>query len=103
MSRARKVLVIVVSLIAIALIVVVVVFGVTGINQTVSSGGQAEICGAQVDVTISDQIVELNGISNERLAPGDRVQVNALCVVEIISIDAEGGGAAQVNLRWRLW
>lgn len=104
MSRAKKVAAIVISVAALALAAVVVILGVMGINQTVSSGGQATICGAQVDVTIFEQIVELKGISNERLTVGDHVQVNALCVVKIVSIeDPVGASAARVDVRWSLW
>ena len=109
MSRRTRVVAIIGGLAAVALIAVVIVFGVIGVSQTVRSGGQATMCGVQVGVTASDQSVRLSGISNERLAPGDRVQVNALCVVEVVRIDertsasdADGGGAS-VELRYRLW
>jgi len=86
-----------------------VVFGVVGIGQTVTAGTQPIVCGVRVGVASSDQSVRLLGVSDEQHAPGDRVRVSDLCVVEIVGIDDqadaadEDGAGARVQLWWRLW
>ena len=106
MSRGRRVAAIGGGVAAVA---AAIVFGVVGIEQTVSAGGQARICGLTVGVTTSDQTVRLAGTSGGPYGPGDRVRVAALCVVEIVSIEEtpagpdDDGGSARVHLRWRLW
>lgn len=109
MSRGGKALVVTAGVVVAAAAVVAVVLGVVGVGQTVSAGAQAQVCGTTVGVTVSEQTVRLLGVSDESLAPGDRVRVSPLCVVEVVGIDHgeagpdDDGGAARVELRWRLW
>lgn len=109
MSRGKRISVITGSIVVAALAVVAIVWGVIGITQSVSAGGQTTICGVKVGVTASDQTARLVGLSDEALSPGDRVRLSPLCVVEVVSIDSsnaapgEDGGSAHVQLKWRLW
>ena len=109
MSRGRTVGFVAAGVAVAAVAAGVVVFGVVGVGQTVSAGAQTQVCGVPIGVSVSDdRTVRLLGASDEALAPGDRVRVSPLCVVEVVDIqgevdpDADGGGA-RVELRWRLW
>jgi len=86
----------------------VVVLGFVGIPSAVSSGGQAQVCGLRIGVTVDGDRVHVAGIAGTH-AEGERVRVAALCVVEIVDVEVtdldpdEVGGGAAVDLRWRLW
>lgn len=108
MSGRTVALVIAAALVAVVL-AAVVVLGVVGLEKSVSSGGQTEICGVKVGVTAEGQTVRLPGFADEPLEVGDRVRLAPWCVVEIVGVDATDvhpdadGGGAVVRLRWRLW
>jgi len=107
-SRARRVAVVGGGVLAAVVVALVCVFGLVGIEQTVSAGSQPRVCGVTVGVTSTDQTVRLLGASEETLAPGDRVRLSPLCVVEIVGIESaaasdEDGAGARVQLRWRWW
>lgn len=93
----------------IAALTAVFVFGVIGIERTVASGTQTQLCGTQVGVTVSGDTVRLIGTDTGALAVGDRARVGVLCVAEVVGIQATGtddeadGGSSSVQLRWRLW
>lgn len=106
MSRGRRAAAIVGGVAAVALAAAVVGLGIVGVEQTVTTGTQPQICGATVSLSGSGPTVRLAG---ETVGPGDRVRLTPLCVVEILSIEDDGlgadedGGSARVHLRWRLW
>lgn len=113
MRRGRRVGGTVALLGGAAALAVVVVGGVFGVSQTVGAGTQPSVCGTTIGVAVAGPMVRLLGASDRPLAPGDRVRLGPLCVVEIVNIedvdvaatgaeDADGGGA-RVELRWRLW
>ena len=109
MSRGRKLAAAGIGLVAVIAAVGVISLGFVGVNQNVRAGTQTKVCGAQVGVTVSGDTVRLLGVSDESLSPGDRARVNALCVVEVVSIDAieaapdTDGAGPSVHLKWRLW
>lgn len=109
MSRGRKLAAAGIGLVAVIAAVGVISLGFVGVNQNVRAGTQTKVCGAQVGVTVSGDTVRLLGVSDESLSPGDRARVNALCVVEVVSIDASeaapdaDGAGPSVHLKWRLW
>lgn len=109
MSRGRNFAAAGVGIVAAIATAGVIVFGFVGISQTVRSGTQTKVCGTQIGVTGSGDSVRLLGVSDAALSTGDRVRVGALCVVEIVSIDAinaapdSDGAGPSVQLKWRLW
>lgn len=108
MSRAGRIAAVGAGVVVAAGAVAAIVLGVVGVGQTVSAGAQAQVCGMTLGVSVSGQTVRLPGVSDESLAPGDRVRVSPLCVVEVVAIDhgdagPDDDGGARVELRWRLW
>lgn len=107
MSRGGRIVAIGGGVVVVAAAVAAVALGVVGVGQTVAAGSQAQVCGVTVGVSVSDGTVRLLGVSDETLAPGDRVRVSPLCVVEVVAIDGgddpDDDGGAHVELRWRLW
>lgn len=109
MSRGKKFAAVGIGLVAVIAAAGVISFGFVGINQTVRAGTQSKICGVQVGVTATGDTVRLLGVSDDSLSPGDRARVSALCVVEVVSIDASeaapdaDGAGPTVHLKWRLW
>ncbi|MGX5697655.1 hypothetical protein ACWKWP_15770 [Agromyces soli] len=108
-GRGRRSIAIVGGITAAAVVAALVVLGVVGVEQTVTAGSQARVCGVRLGVDVSGDAVRLLGASDASLAVGDRVRVGPLCVVEVVGIDdadataGEDGASAHVQLRWRLW
>ena len=108
-SKGRLGAVIIGGLTAVIAIVVVIVLGFVGVNVNATSGTQTQVCGVTLGINASGNTVRLLGASDRTLAPGDRVRVAPLCVVEVVSIDGDDsdtdldGDGPVVHLRWRLW
>lgn len=109
MSHRRRVGIIIGTAAVITAVGIVIGLGVIGIDRTVTAGTQTRICGVTVGVTAADQAVYMPGQSDSPLAPGDRVRVSPLCVIDVVSIEEselgadQDGGGARVHLTWRLW
>src|SRR5690554_1653773 len=97
--------IVVASAALVAGIAVVLMLGLVGVSATVTAGAQSTVCGNTVGVSASDQYVQLLGVSDRSLAPGDRVRAGALCVIEVVNIDNPGsdadqdGATADIHLR----
>ncbi|MGO3147138.1 MAG: hypothetical protein ACTIJ6_05610 [Leucobacter sp.] len=121
MSRGRRTGMLIGGIVIAVTAVGVLFFGFVGVSKTVTTGTQTSLCGTKIGVSASSepgqkQTVRLLGVSDESLSAGDRVRVNPVCVIRVVSIgektgtndetdtenDQDGGGT-NVILRWRLW
>lgn len=91
-------------------VVAVVILGVVRVPTSAVVGTQTTICGTTIGLSLFDeQRVSFGSVSDEPLAPGDKVRVNLLCTVEVIEIERTNhdpgavGGVARVDLKWGPW
>lgn len=109
MSRWRTTLVAVSASLLLPGIIAAVLLGFVGVGTTVQAGTQATVCGVTFGVSSSGSDVELLGVSDELLAPGDTARASTLCVIEVVFInegnlgDDSDGSGFDIQLRWRLW
>src|SRR5699024_3624907 len=88
-SKGRLGAVIIGGLTTVGAIVGVIVLGLVGVNVNATSGTPTQVCGVTLGINASGNTVPLLGASDPTLAPGDRVRVAPLCVVEVVSIEGD--------------